>query len=369
MKITFVTDSYIPNTGRFMNVVPEELQKRGHKVILYTSSDQYEPDIDVPLPKYVVKIKGKIIFGKNFYPGLIKKLLFDEKPDIVHSYVMGFFSTFVSGYLKKIKGYNLVIEPDISVDAPRISMLKMPYFLLYRKLPTTFADILIVYTKEQKKELIQKYGFEEKKIEILPWGVNIRSFSSKPKRNFRRYLNLKNKIIILNVGRVIPVRDFETIIKVLALIKNRNFVFVHIGSFPEKAYKLKLLKLIKRNRIEDKIIFMGQRSWRDVLNFYKTADVYLQISKSESFCKPLLEAMASGLPVISTNVGIAREIVKNYKTGFIVESERDVLDKVNLLIENETLRKKMSKNCKKISKQFDWKNVIDRLEKIYKKLI
>jgi glycosyltransferase involved in cell wall biosynthesis len=368
MKIVFVTDSYVAGTGRFMNIAPEILRNRGHEVEVLTSTAQDESDVG-ELPPYVTRLRGRFIMKRNFYPGLIAKMLFGEKPDIVHSYVMGFFSTFVSGYLKRIRGYNLVVEPDISVNHLDLNRWKYPFFLFYKKIPTAAADSIIVFTEEQKNLASSKLGFDASKIDVLPWGIDFDQHNSKPKMDLRKDLGLEGKFVALNVGQIIRDRNLEALIKVASNIEDKNFVMLSIGSFQNKDYENELKGMVDSIGLQGKFIFLGPRPLKDIVEFYKMADIFVQMSRTESFCKPIVEAAASGLPIVSTNVGIGKDIVKDFQTGFIVRSEEDASEKIELLIHDENLRKEIGAKCREAARRFDWKVVIDKLEGIYKDII
>lgn len=81
----------------------------------------------------------------------------------------------------------------------------------------------------------------------------------------------------------------------------------------------------------------------------------------------ILEAMAAGLPVVATRVGVVPEIIKDYENGFVVEpmNSHQIAEKCLLLLKDEKLREKMSKNNIEKAKEFSWEKVTQSLERLY----
>lgn len=366
MKMVHVSD-YYNHTGHFINAATRILKSRGHDVNIITSSASFDKTIKTNVKLSV--LRGKIIFGKNIYPELVLKMLLDETPDVVHSYVIGFFSTFVSGYIKKLKKYPLVVEADIGIQSMP-SIFKKPYFVLYRKIPAQAADILTTYTQDEKIKLHRMFDIPLGKIRVLPIGVDCKKFSGKPPSGLRKRLGLDDNFVILNVSNlnsnILAEKRIEMALKIVSMLPDTTFI--HIGEI-EPDYKRKLDILVKGLGINKRVIFLGSIHHEKIDDYYRSADVYLQTSRSESFCIPILEAMASGIPVVSTSVGIAKEIIKNGKTGFVIKNEDAARDKIEILKSDSSLRKKIGRYSRNIAEQYDWERVIDKLEKIYKEVV
>ena len=97
------------------------------------------------------------------------------------------------------------------------------------------------------------------------------------------------------------------------------------------------------------------------------SDIFVLSSLTEGFPLCLAEAMAAGLPIIATNVGGIPDIIKDDENGFLVEPKnpKEIAKKVILVIKDDNLRKKISEKNRIESKKYDWKNIVDNLEKIY----
>ncbi len=101
------------------------------------------------------------------------------------------------------------------------------------------------------------------------------------------------------------------------------------------------------------------------------SDVLVLPSLSEGFPVTILEAMASGLSIVATTVGGLPEIVKDGENGFLVEPNNygQIAEKVILLLEDEELRYKISKNNKERTKRYSWGHAVDKLEEIYQSFL
>jgi len=172
-----------------------------------------------------------------------------------------------------------------------------------------------------------------------------------------------------------------------------DFTLITVGSLTEnKAQQLSIEtidSLLKRG-IDAKLIIVGDGPLMSILkgltsrknlknsveftglidhpeDLLQRSDLYLHTAKSEAFGLTILEAMASGLAVICTDGGGNRDLIQNGINGFLI-SERDpelMADKIELIIKDQTLRQKMSKNALKIAEKYDIKSYIDRLLILY----
>ncbi|NQE54750.1 Trehalose synthase [ANME-1 cluster archaeon GoMg3.2] len=92
------------------------------------------------------------------------------------------------------------------------------------------------------------------------------------------------------------------------------------------------------------------------------------LSLSESFGIVNLEAMASGLPIVATSVGGLPEIIKEGKNGFLVEPQnpKEIAEKVSMILRDDELRERISKNNKERAKEYSWEGAVERLEEVYR---
>ena len=114
-----------------------------------------------------------------------------------------------------------------------------------------------------------------------------------------------------------------------------------------------------------KVLFLGGVNHENIPELMSAADIFVLPSLSEGFPLVLVEAMASGLPVIATNVGGLPEIVKEGETGFLVPSQdsKQLAQRIIRLIGDNELRQTMRTNAIAQAKYYDWDNIALNLEK------
>jgi len=244
-----------------------------------------------------------------------------------------------------------------------------PYKSLISRLVLKNADAVIALTEDMKKQMLKMHSRE---IFIIPNGVEIETFSAITREEARRTLGIDtHEKILLYVGRLYPVKGVRYLVKAMDIIRNYykdNVKLIIVGDGEQRNY---LLQLTRKLNLENYIIFVGKVPHRKIPIYLKAADVFVLPSLREGFGMVILEAMAAGLPVVATRVGVVPEIIKDYENGFVVEpmSSHQIAEKMLLLLKDEKLREKMSKNNIEKAKEFSWEKVTQTLERLYLTLL
>lgn len=238
-------------------------------------------------------------------------------PEIVHTWL--YHSNLIGGIASKLSGVKKIFwsihhEFEYSNIVMFIEM-KILAFLSY------LIPNKIVYCSYSSKQSHTLNGYNRKLSNIIENGISLEKF--KPKRDLRINLRKKLKIkkncfLIGNISRYHPTKDHETLLKSLKILKKNKIFFkcILIGKGLSKS-NVNLFNKIKEYNLEDNVILYGKSlKVHELLNAFD-----LNILSSKSECSPvtLLEAMASGVPSLSTNVGNAKNLIGN--SGWIVESE------------------------------------------------
>jgi glycosyltransferase involved in cell wall biosynthesis len=369
MKILQISDYHVyGGDGHPLNSLCERLYRRGNEVEVYTSNLQVLPlrADDSSAPMEITRFRGFSICGKAVFPGLLWKLLTMKNPDVVHAWVVGFFSAFSAACLKPLKRYPLVITLDFDPAEPIASPLKKPYILLYRTLPARIADVLTAFTEEERKEFSKRFGVPLEKIERVPIGIDLETFSAPSKRDRRRELGLEEKFILLNVSFLSRKKNLEMVLHSLPRLPE-EVVFLHVGETVDPRYRTELDRTASNLGVEERVFFIEGVSFEDLPDYYNAADLFIQPGFRESYAIPVLEAMASELPVLATPAGISREAVKEGVNGFLIRSEKELEEKVLLLSKNPKRRREMGKAARITAEGYSWEEIVDCLEEIYRR--
>uniref|UniRef100_A0A7C4GLB9 DUF3492 domain-containing protein n=1 Tax=Fervidobacterium thailandense TaxID=1008305 RepID=A0A7C4GLB9_9BACT len=239
-------------------------------------------------------------------------------------------------------------------------------FKLISKAAYTSCDALTtLFEKNQLFQLELEADF--RKMRIIPNGVNVDKFSAiqrEPHETFN----------IGIVGRVVPIKDIITAIKAFDLVVKQipNARLYIIGPRDEdEEYYEKCVGLVELFGLADKVNFTGKAN---VLDYYKIIDVLLISSISEGQPLVQLEAMASGIPVVATNVGNCAEIAldPDGQSGFIVEPKdyNAMAEKLIELAKNEEVYKFFSENGKRIAREkYNLKTMVESYKKLYQEVL
>ena len=195
---------------------------------------------------------------------------------------------------------------------------------------------IIATTAREKEELTVRYGASPENISIIPCGVNLELFQPLDKEMARQKLGLADRKIILYVGRIEPLKGVQQLLKAMPYLQNiQGLRLVIIGGDEYSQQEIgKLKNLCGDLQIQDKVTFRGLIKHEQMPYFYSAADACIIPSYYESFSMVALESLACGTPVVATDVGDLKNIIRPGKTGYVVtdNSPRCLADKIALLL-------------------------------------
>lgn len=234
--------------------------------------------------------------------------------------------------------YKLLFKNLPKIDAIFVHMIPLwvvlgePFFKIYQK------KVYLWYTHKSvnlKLKLAEKFvekiftasmescRLKSDKIVIIGHGIDIEKFESHPRSK-------KEKLKIISAGRITPIKNYEILIEAAKILKNKNFDFeIKIAGKPileqDKVYSEKLKNLIKEKNLEDKINFVGSIPYRNVDIFYQSGDLFVNFSDTGSMDKAVLEAMASGLLVLTSNEAFKKILSEKY---FVNKNPEEIAEKI-----------------------------------------
>lgn len=217
-----------------------------------------------------------------------------------------------------------------------------------------------------KNLIIKEYGVDRKKITVTYEGVDdkILSFASTIKKERIEKILKKFNIgspFIFYVGNAHPHKNIEGLISAFLEIK-KNFSNLILVLSGHDHYFWQRIK----NKFKYKnIIFTGFITDEELVAFYKSASCFVMPSFEEGFGLPALEAMASLCPVVSSNSEALSEIGTDAVVYFNPNSLSDIVEKINLVLTDKSLRKKMVKIGQKRAQQFSWQKMAEQTLEVY----
>ena len=230
------------------------------------------------------------------------------------------------------------------------------------------AEAAICVSPFVKKEIEKKFKkLPKRKIQVILNGVP--NYFFKPKR-INNQINRHNLNIVF-ISRITK-REYTTYVKGLDRLlgiysknyKNLNKVLIAYFTEYEKI-KSFWQNILKTNQVD----LISNLSRHEIASCLRKGDIYLQTSRSEACQLTLLESMASGLVPVTYPVGVAPLFIKNNKTGFLVNSITEAIDRINYLIKHPDKRMEMSNNCIAVAeKNFRYQRMMDEYYNFFKKL-
>ncbi|WP_024792015.1 glycosyltransferase family 4 protein [Lebetimonas sp. JS170] len=331
--------------------VAKELIRQGHEVEIISGKGDYIKYVEIPLKMFDFIPRDKIIDLGNRFRKWWERVSFfrnaysylkNKKYDIflIHK-PLDFFTCY---FMKKI-------NPEIKT----VFVSGGEDFYGFDKFFSKYVDYMFAVSKSNKKIIENRY---KRKVKVLYNGVDIELFKAdKQIRNdMRKKFNLENKKILLSVGRIVGLKGFHLAIEILPELPE-NFIYVLIGKGKELE---NLKKLAKKLNVENKVLFLGEIENKELYKYINIADIFIQPSiGKEAFGITLIEAMACGVPVIASNNGGMKEIVKNGENGFLFD-----IDNKEELKEKILKAMNMTFNTREyVKNNFTWENTVDNLLK------
>jgi D-inositol-3-phosphate glycosyltransferase len=184
------------------------------------------------------------------------------------------------------------------------------------------ADLVVASTIEERAQLVDLYGADPERVEVVAPGVDHRVFSPGDRGVARRALRLGNHPIVLFVGRIQQLKGPDLAISALAEVRDPEAELVLVGgpSGPDGHAQLDLLrKQVADLGLEHRVRFVDPEPHHQLVHWYRAADVCVVPSRAESFGLVALEAAACGTPVVASDVGGLRTLVDHGTTGYLVD--------------------------------------------------
>lgn len=241
------------------------------------------------------------------------------------------------------------------------------FYHLINKILINRWDMITVDSKYSKEELIMGYRVNKNKIKVIYAGVN-NKYKVKNKNSPLLYkYGLKRSKVLLFLGELKFRKNVAFLIKLIARLRIKNCKLLICGS----GYLAnKLRNLSKDLSITDKVVFTGFINEVDKVDFYNLADIFLFPSIKEGFGMPVIEAGACGVPAIVSNTSSLKELIIDGKTGYLaaLNDPNDWRLKIEKLLGDNDLRRKMGKEARKFSQNFSWRRNTKAQIDFYKKL-
>lgn len=296
-------------------------------------------------------------------PLRLRRILKKESIRILHTHN---FSAWLYGAVaaRRIKGLRHVHTEHSNVDKKRRALAE--------RVLSYFTNIVVCVSKDVRQSMIENQGILPERVTVIHNGVDIEKFRPDPEKRIfcRTKLSVKqNTPLIGIVARLAPIKNHASLLKAFSKL-SEDMPDLELLVVGDGELKNKLVKQTNEMNLTRRVLFLGER--QDIPELLNAIDVFVLPSLSEGHNMTLLEAMATGLPVVATSVGGNLEIVEDGVTGYLIPSKQPEIlgQKIAMLLKNETLRSQMGKRGRTIVlKHFDMQKMTKAYQALYLSLI
>lgn len=361
MKIIYFSKNYTPHDYRFLS----SLSKTGHEVFFLQLEANHRQTEDRPVPENVRQILwagGKREFRWRDVPRLVldlRRVIREIQPDLIHAGPIQncAFLVALSGFHRLLAmswGYDLVMDADKSAWmrwVTRYTLRRSAFF-------TCDANVT--------REKAIAFGMNPENTVVFPWGVDLQYFTPK---TFKRS---NVRMFTLFCSRTWePIYGVDVLAKAFVKVANENpnVNLILLGGGSQGNH---LRQILTNGGVMERVHFGGQVSQRDLPRWYHMADLYISPSHVDGTSVTLLEALASGLPCLVSNIPGNREWVEEGVNGWLFrDGDADNLaEKILLAIKNRRSWGRMGKAARKIAEErADWRKNFGKLLEAYEQVV
>jgi len=375
LKIGIIRKQYVPHGGaeRYIEALVRELITRRHQVHIFANRWK---DIDNHITFHKVPVVGGLSFLKVLSFAFFTSIkLRGSKLDIIHSFEKTFKQdVYRAGdgchaeFLRQRgRGQSLFKKWFTCLNPLHITILFIEKNLFkkgnYRK--------IIANSNRVKEDIMRHYKVLPEDIAVIYNGVDMDEFNPGERGLYigeRKRIGIdRDALVLLFVGSGFERKGLDALICALAYLnKEKSVVLVVVGKGRYKRYK----KLAKRHGVEEKVYFLGTQS--DIKRFYLMSDIFVLPSIYEPFSNACLEAMACGMPVVTSRVnGVSELLEKDSKIRDLILDEPDdskeIAGKVRMLFDEES-RRIAGERCRELAARLSLNENVNKTLEVYRRV-
>ena len=290
-----------------------------------------------------------------------KKLIRKNSYDLTHS-----FFTVPCGFIswRLFKKYDIPYIVSLrGADVPRYAeRFAFIYKILTPLIKKIWKDSQKVISNSQGLKELALESNPKQPIDIIYNGIDIEKF--KPDASLK---NSDYFIITPGASRITSRKGLEYLIEAVHKL-SLKYPQIRLKIMGDgEGEKIKLEKMVKDFNIQDKVEFLGRIPREKTFSYYQEADVFVLPSLNEGMSNAMLEALSTGLPIIATDTGGSKELIKEGENGYILKMKdsQDIAEKIEKLINNSELRESMGENSRKKALGMSWESVAGKYKKVY----
>lgn len=364
--------------------------RRGRVTTLYLRSIRFPfyPDqinevpsgkefLGLPLPR--LAYRHGLWITVDPYPE-VKKALNKFRPDVIHNQTAEMVAIAVRRYAKKydvpLVSTGHAYPDNITGQLKLLKPIKKPLDVILRAYMASFlkhSEYATMPTEMAIDDLVPKRRKRfDVPVEPLSNGVDLARFSpgEAATKIYRKYRLPKNKPLVMYVGRVDPEKSIGNVVVAFAGVLEcvPDAILAIVGDGTDKRH---LQDLTQSLGIEESVRFLGRVMPTDTPDLYRMATVFATASETETQGIVLIEAAATGLPLVAVDAGAVRELCQHKKNGLLCHAEdiEEMTDALIRILQEPDLQKKFGDYSLKVARKHDLNRTLARFEEIYREAI
>jgi len=390
MNILMVTLAYDPAIafGGPVKVVQNnarELVRRGHQVTVYCTNrldrehkiaprtiEREDQGVRVVYHNTWFMTRWRGNYGPSLSPGMVRYLYREGKRfDIIHINEARAFTTLTAALFAQAAHIPYIIQAHGSfVFGLRSHHLKRIYDKLIGQRIYSMASKVIALRPEEIAEC-ESVGIPRHKIIVIGNGIDLTTWQvlKEDGIGFRKRFGIPiDAHLVLFLSRLDKKKGPDLLVEALAQIKTPNVYCVFAG--PDDGYQQYAQQLAINYGLSDRVIFTGLLKDGEIQAAYAAADVFVLPSRFDTFPMAIVEALASGLPVITTETCQIAELIRE-KAGLVTQVDSiAIANALHRIISDQDLRGTYAKGARTLAeREFSVQKTVDRLEGIYRQVI
>ena len=246
---------------------------------------------------------------------------------------------------------------------------------------TKEVDKIIVPTDTEMSYLEYLYQADKNKITIIPPGVNTSFFKPLDKEMAKKKIGARpNDKILLFVGRIEPLKGLDMLMYALKVLIMKNpelsvCLWIVGGDISQKqelwSHQLKMLQQLREVlHLSTRVRFVGQKTQEELPEFYNAAEMVIMPSHYESFGMVTLEAMACGVPVITTNVAGVSQLIDKQHAALITSVNNPLLlaSQIKYILTDDVAHKRISNELRIKAQGLSWDLIVKKVIDVYESI-
>ena len=374
-KIAQVVCTYPPYRGGMGNVAfeyTERLRERGYNVHVFTTKGH----VEVEDPDYVHRVPSIMHIGNaGVMPSLFSRL---SGFDLVHLHYP-FFGGAEPTIVRKAVSHNQGLVMTYHMDATG-NGVRGAIFNAHRRILLPWIVNRVDRILGSSQDYIDESAIAEipnamDRVEIHPFGIDLHRFRHGNADFFKQRLDIRTDVpVILFVGGLDNAHFFKGVpilLEALKLIISEPWEMLIVG---EGNLKSSFETTVRKSILHDRVHFLGNVAERDIPFLYRCSDFHIfpSTKRAEAFGLVVLEAAASGIPSIASNLPGVRMVVLDGSTGLLVPPEdvAELAKAMTLLLSQPELRQRLGQAARlNAESNFAWEPAIAKLEQTYKSVL